>query len=41
LVLEKAISASGPNLSFPADMNQYNLEERSIQLKKISMTYEK
>ena len=41
LVLEKAISASGPNFSFPADMNQYNLEEQSIQLKKISMTYEK
>jgi len=41
LVLEKAISAPGPNFSFPADMNKYNLEEQSIRLKKISMTLEK
>jgi len=41
LVLEKALSASGQNFSFPTDMNKFNLEEQSIQLKKISMTLEK
>jgi len=41
LVLEKALFVSGQNFSFPADMNHYNLEEQSIQLKKVSMSLDK